>query len=140
MMQGRSALLREWLKLDAWSQIALWPVLHSTELSAYLRSFSKWYFDLIKNAILLAALFYFAERTKSEFLYKIASFSKLIFTLYCITHLFWWEPPLRAKAKTTLQRDLLGYILIPLVGGLIFYALTTTLNVVTRDLMIAQPR
>jgi hypothetical protein len=90
--------------------------------------------------VLVVALAYFAKKTRSEALHQLAEFSKLIFTLYCITYLFTWEPSLRAKARTPFHRDLIGYILMPLVAGLIFYAFTKTLDMVMPDLLIAQSR
>lgn len=126
--------------LQKWLLLALWPFLHSDKYVAYLRSFSKWYFDLITSAILVAALLYFAKKTKSEILYQIASFSKLIFTLYCYSYLFWWEAPLRAKAKTRLQRDLIGYVVMPVSVALIYVMFTKFLNVLMRELLVAQSR
>ncbi|MEJ1978936.1 MAG: hypothetical protein WDN49_25270 [Acetobacteraceae bacterium] len=99
----------------------------------------KWYFELLKNAVLVAAIVYFANRTKSASLGHIAVISKIVFSLYCLTYLFSWKGWLY-RNKTPRQRALLGAILVPLLGAAIFFVFSKSLNVVMHDLVRAQSR
>ena len=60
----------------------------SVQFPIIIRSFTKWYFDLLKNALVIAAVSYFSEKTSSNTLRFIAKFSLLIFSIYCVTYLY----------------------------------------------------
>jgi hypothetical protein len=103
-----------------------------------IRPFTRWYFDLLKNALVIAAVSYFAEKTKSKALHLIAEFSLIIFLLYCITYLYAWEPWLMNRVKSPIWRRLLILLLMPVTAGVIFVAFNHTLHLVMKALRRAQ--
>jgi hypothetical protein len=103
-----------------------------------IRPFTRWYFDLLKNALVIAALSYFAEKTGSKTLNHIARFSLLIFSLYCIRYLFSWEPWLINLIHSPIWRLLVILLFIPVISGLIYYLFTTTLDLMMQELLRAQ--
>ena len=97
----------------------------------------KWYFELLKNSVLVAAVFYFAQKTKSVYIAEIAEFSKFLLILYCLTYLYSWKV-LLYRDRAPKHRILLGLTFVPLAGLVIFFAFTKTLNLVMADLVRAQ--
>jgi hypothetical protein len=118
---------------------ASWFALNYNHYVTLVRSFMKWYFELLKNSVLVAAVFYFAQKTKSVYIAEIAEFSKFVLILYCLTYLYSWKV-LLYRDRTPKYRILLGLTFVPLVGLVIFFAFTKTLNLVMADFVRAQSR
>jgi hypothetical protein len=102
-----------------------------------IRPFTRWYFDLLKNALVIAAVSYFAEKTKSKTLHFIAEFSLVLFYLYCFTYLYAWEPWLLNRVKSPI-RVLLIRLLILVTVGVIYGVFNHTLHLVMKALRRAQ--
>ena len=61
----------------------------SVQFPIIIRSFTKWYFDLLKNALVIAAVSYFSEKPAVT-LWFHCRISLLIFSIYCVTYLYAW--------------------------------------------------
>ncbi len=55
------------------------------------REFTKWYFDLLKNLFVVAALFALAKRTRSPLLEIAAGVSSIVILRYCYTYFYGWQ-------------------------------------------------
>ncbi len=61
--------------------IALWELV---------RNFSKWFFDLLRNFVLVGGLKYFAEKSNSAGLTYLHEFALLVILAYCISYADQW--------------------------------------------------
>jgi hypothetical protein len=102
-----------------------------------IRPFTRWYFDLLKYALVIAAVAYFAEKTGSKTLRFIAGFSSTVFSLYCWSYLAAWEPWLLNRAKPP-WRALLILLLVPVMAGVLYLVFSHTIHLVMKALLRAQ--
>jgi hypothetical protein len=83
-----------------------------------LRNFTKWWFDLIKNAIVVVALQVLADKAKSSYVTVLYFFSNFVLLAFCMSYLqTWLYYPFGRDAKR-----FLGIISIG-AGAVIFLAL-----------------
>ena len=62
-------------------EIALWQLV---------RSFSQWFFDLLRNFVLVGGLKYFYEKSGSEVLFYLHQFALGVIFLYCLSYADQW--------------------------------------------------
>ena len=62
-------------------EIALWDLV---------RNFSKWFFDLLRNFVLVGGLKYFAKKSGSTVLFYLHEFALLVILAYCISYADQW--------------------------------------------------
>ena len=62
-------------------EIALWELV---------RNFSKWFFDLLRNFVLVGGLKYFAEKSNSIVLTHLHEFAQIVIFLYCLSYADQW--------------------------------------------------
>jgi hypothetical protein len=62
-------------------EIALWELV---------RNFSKWFFDLLRNFVLVGGLKYFAEKSNSTVLTYLHQLALLVILAYCISYADQW--------------------------------------------------
>ena len=67
---------RQQLLQQRQGEIALWDLV---------RNFSKWFFDLLRNFVLVGGLKYFAEKSGSTVLFYLHEFALLVILAYCIS-------------------------------------------------------
>jgi hypothetical protein len=54
------------------------------------RNFSHWFFDLLRNFVLVGGLRYFAEKSGSAILWALHAFALLVILLYCLSYADQW--------------------------------------------------
>jgi hypothetical protein len=62
-------------------EIALWQLV---------RNFSQWFFDLLRNFVLVGGLKYFYEKSGSEVLFYLHQFALGVIFLYCLSYADQW--------------------------------------------------
>jgi hypothetical protein len=62
-------------------EIALWQLV---------RNFSRWFFDLLRNFVLVGALKYFYETSGSMVLLYLHEFALVVIFLYCLSYADQW--------------------------------------------------
>ena len=62
-------------------EIALWQLV---------RNFSQWFFDLLRNFVLIGGLKYFYEMSGSEVLFYLHQFALGVIFLYCLSYADQW--------------------------------------------------
>lgn len=62
-------------------EIALWQLV---------RNFSQWFFDLLRNFVLVGGLKYFAEKSGSAVLFYLHEFALVVIFLYCLSYADQW--------------------------------------------------
>lgn len=62
-------------------EIALWQLV---------RNFSQWFFDLLRNFVLVGGLEYFYEKSGSEVLFYLHQFALGVIFLYCLSYADQW--------------------------------------------------
>ncbi|MGA7455812.1 MAG: hypothetical protein WBW51_00590 [Methyloceanibacter sp.] len=72
---------RQQLLQQRQGEIALWELV---------RNFSKWFFDLLRNFVLVGGLKYFAEKSNSTVLTYLHEFALLVILAYCISYADQW--------------------------------------------------
>ena len=72
---------RQQLLQQRQGEIALWELV---------RNFSKWFFDLLRNFVLVGALKYFAEKSNSTVLTHLHEFAQIVIFLYCLSYADQW--------------------------------------------------
>jgi hypothetical protein len=72
---------RQQLLQQRQGEIALWDLV---------RNFSKWFFDLLRNFVLVGGLTYFAEKSNSAVLTYLHEFALLVILAYCISYADQW--------------------------------------------------
>jgi hypothetical protein len=55
-----------------------------------LRNFSRWFFDLLRNFVLVGGLKFFYEKSGSEVLYYLHQFALFVIFLYCLSYADQW--------------------------------------------------
>jgi hypothetical protein len=87
----------------------------------YVRTFCKWWLDLIRNAIIVGVLYFFAEKSGSLTLKVLSIFTFAVFFAYCLsyTRTFLVDP------FHGIKNELLRFALFTIVGGLISLAIST---------------
>ncbi len=55
-----------------------------------MRNFSQWFFDLLRNFVLVGGLKYFAEKSGSTVLFYLHEFALLVILLYCLSYADQW--------------------------------------------------
>jgi hypothetical protein len=72
---------RQQLLQQRQGEIALWDLV---------RNFSKWFFDLLRNFVLVGGLKYFAEKSNSTVLTYLHEFAQIVIFLYCLSYADQW--------------------------------------------------
>jgi hypothetical protein len=72
---------RQQLLQQRQGEIALWDLV---------RNFSKWFFDLLRNFVLVGGLKYFAEKSGSPMLFYLHQVALLAILAYCISYADQW--------------------------------------------------
>jgi hypothetical protein len=54
------------------------------------RNFSNWFFDLLRNFVLVGGLKYFAEKSGSTILFYLHEFALFVLLLYCLSYADQW--------------------------------------------------
>ena len=62
-------------------EIALWQLV---------RNFSQWFFDLLRNFVLVGGLKYFYEKSGSAVLYYLHEFALVVIFFYCLSYADQW--------------------------------------------------
>jgi len=75
------ALYRKQLLEQRQGEIALWQLV---------RNFSQWFFDLLRNFVLVGGLKYFYEKSGSAVLFYLHEFALLVIFLYCLSYADQW--------------------------------------------------
>jgi len=57
---------------------------------ALVRNFSQWFFDLLRNFVLVGGLKYFYEKSGSEVLFYLHQFALFVIFLYCLSYADQW--------------------------------------------------
>jgi hypothetical protein len=57
------------------------------EIGRHIRNFAKWWFDFVKNAIVVVALRVFADKADIWYVTLLYNFSKLILILYVLSYI-----------------------------------------------------
>ncbi len=75
------ALYRKQLLQQQEGEIALFQLV---------RNFSRWFFDLLRNFVLVGGIRYFAESSGSEILWGLHSVALIVIVLYCLSYADQW--------------------------------------------------
>jgi len=54
------------------------------------RNFAGWFFDLLRNFVLVGGLKYFAEKSGSDVLFYLHQFALIVIFLYCLSYVDQW--------------------------------------------------
>jgi hypothetical protein len=74
-------LYRQQLRQQREGEIALWQLV---------RNFSQWFFDLLRNFVLVGGLKYFYEKSGSAVLFYLHEFALIVIFLYCLSYADQW--------------------------------------------------
>ena len=74
-------LYRNQLLQQREGEIALWQLV---------RNFSQWFFDLLRNFVLVGGLKYFYEKSGSAVLFYLHEFALVVIFLYCLSYADQW--------------------------------------------------
>ncbi len=61
-----------------------------TELWQLVRNFSQWFFDLLRNFVLVGGLKYFYEKSGSAVLFYLHEFALVVIFFYCLSYADQW--------------------------------------------------
>jgi hypothetical protein len=75
------ALYRKQLLAQRQGEIAFWQLV---------RNFSQWFFDLLRNFVLVGGLAYFYEKSGSPVLFYLHEFALLVIFFYCLSYADQW--------------------------------------------------
>ena len=75
------SLYRKQLLEQRQGEIALWQLV---------RNFSQWFFNLLRNFVLVGGLKYFYEKSGSPVLFYLHEFALLIIFIYCLSYADQW--------------------------------------------------
>ncbi|MFO7478475.1 MAG: hypothetical protein R6X03_09050 [Methyloceanibacter sp.] len=75
------SIYRSQLLQQRQGEIALWQLV---------RNFSRWFFDLLRNFVLVGALKYFYETSGSTVLLYLHEFALVVIFLYCLSYADQW--------------------------------------------------
>jgi hypothetical protein len=53
-----------------------------------IRPLTRWYLDLLRNVLVVAAFLYVAAKSQNQFLGGLANFSKLVLSIHCMSYLW----------------------------------------------------
>jgi hypothetical protein len=59
-------------------------------LADLMRNFSRWFFDLLRNFVLVGGLRFFAEKSGSEILWSLHVIALVVIVLYCLSYADQW--------------------------------------------------
>ena len=85
------------------------------------RNFSHWFFDLLRNFVLVGGLRYFAEKSGSTILWVLHGIALFVILLYCLSYADQWYVSLRLSRGYRLNRAV-NFTLAFLLLGTIWWA------------------
>lgn len=101
------------------------------------RPFVKGWMEIVRNALVVGVLIFFARKSNSVLLSLLALFTTVLFGLYCLSYVMLQSPPYRSQASNRYARWALNtgsFILI----GLILWAWADLINKVLFQLADVQ--
>jgi hypothetical protein len=105
-----------------------------------MRPFAKWYFDIVKNALVVAALFYFSEKTGSLIIKVIAGVSLGVLVWSLTIYLHRWEIRPFNFVTSRKWREALNILFAAATVGVMYFVCLYILNLTMHELIRAQSR
>ena len=110
-------------------EIALWDLV---------RNFSKWFFDLLRNFVLVGGLKYFAEKSGSTVLFYLHEFALLVILAYCISYADQWYINLFSFVENKRLAHWLNMTVNIAVAVLLFLVINRAASTIVAEISRAQ--
>ena len=110
-------------------EIALWDLV---------RNFSKWFFDLLRNFVLVGGLKYFAEKSCSTVLFYLHEFALLVILAYCISYADQWYINLFSFVENKRLAHWLNMTVNIAVAVLLFLVINRAASTIVAEISRAQ--
>lgn len=111
---------------------------HQTPPFSVTRPFVKWYFDALKNFMIVAAISIIADKSHIVFMRIIAFISTCILSVYFVSYLYdIYITPFPSHVRLSRGLNRLAYAI---VVAALFYVLTNIFNLILEGLVQAQWR
>ena len=110
-------------------EIALWQLV---------RNFSKWFFDLLRNFVLVGGLKYFAEKSGSPVLFYLHEFALGVIFLYCLSYADQWYLNLFGFLEDKRRAHWLNVAVNIAVAILLFLVINRGASIIVAEISRAQ--
>ena len=120
---------RQQLLQQRQGEIALWDLV---------RNFSKWFFDLLRNFVLVGGLKYFAEKSGSTVLFYLHEFALLVILAYCISYADQWYINLFSFVENKRLAHWLNMTVNIAVAVLLFLVINRAASTIVAEISRAQ--
>jgi flagellar biosynthesis protein FliR len=107
----------------------------------FIQPLSRWYLDLLRNVLVVAAFLYLAEKSQNEFIKAMAAFSKMVLSVHCLSYVYPILdriPSIRFIPSARL-RTFMELCLGALAGVMIYRAFTYFYDFMMSQLVQSQP-
>jgi hypothetical protein len=103
-----------------------------------LRPFTKWYFDILKNVMIVAALQYLGEKTGNMVIKGVGYFSAVLISVYFLSYINMWMPSFFNVKNKNMVLVVLDLILVVAIMNGLMYGSNWLIGEVINDLAKAQ--
>jgi hypothetical protein len=120
------------------SKVIWWHVGHDTVFLRSMRAFVKWFFDIVRNALIAGGLKYLATKTDSLLLKLLSEAASFALFAYCLSYVQTWQLRLLHPWWPS-NWARVGDIIISLaIIGPLFYIIIQTIPVAIDEIAKAQ--
>jgi hypothetical protein len=105
-----------------------------------IRPLTRWYLDLLRNLLVVAAFSYVAAKSQNKFVDAIARFSQAVLSIHCMTYILpalGYIPSMQFIASSRWRR-LIYAAIFALGWGLLYYGFTQFFNLLMSQLVQSQ--
>jgi hypothetical protein len=106
--------------------------------SAAVRNFTKWFFDLLRNFVLVGGLMYFYEKTHSTVLFYLHQGALIVIFLYCLSYADQWYINLFSFLQNQKLRHWLNIAVNLVIAIALFFVINRAATIVVAEISHAQ--
>ncbi len=102
------------------------------------RNFAKWFFDLLRNFVLVGGLKYFAEKSGSAILFYLHEFALIVIFFYCLSYADQWYINLFGFLENKRLAYWLDIAFNLAISALLFLVINRAASVIVAEISHAQ--
>jgi len=108
------------------------------ELWQLVRNFSQWFFDLLRNFVLVGGLKYFYEKSGSAVLFYLHQFALVVIFFYCLSYADQWYVNLFGFVENKRWAHLLNRVVNFSIAAALFVVIRWGASVIVAEISHAQ--
>ena len=108
------------------------------ELWQLVRNFSQWFFDLLRNFVLVGGLKYFYEKSGSAVLFYLHQFALVVIFLYCLSYADEWYVNLFGFLENKRSSHVLNRVVNFGIAAALFFIIRWGASVIVAEISRAQ--